>query len=62
VTIKWPSYEVQGEGMYIFKEKLKKLKANLKVWNREIFGNVHGINEGLLQMINELDTKDDESE
>jgi len=31
VSLKWSSYEVQGGGIYIFKEKLKKLKADLKV-------------------------------
>ena len=25
----------------MFKEKLKKLKADLKVWNREVFGDVN---------------------
>jgi len=46
---RWPNYEVQGGGMYIFKEKLKKkkLKANLKVWNKEIFGNVNQLGDGL---------------
>jgi len=27
--------------MFVFKEKLKKLKADLKIWNREIFGYVN---------------------
>ena len=40
LSVKWPSYEVCGGGLYIFKEKLKKLKADLKVWNKEVFGNV----------------------
>ena len=59
---KWPSYEVQGGGMYIFKEKLKKLKVDLKVWNKEIFGNVNQLGEGLQKRINELDIKDEENE
>ena len=59
---RWPNYEVQGGGMYIFKEKLKKLKVDLKVWNKEIFGNVNQLGEGLQKRINELDIKDEENE
>ena len=43
VRVEWTNYEVQGGGMYIFKEKLKKLKADLKVWNKEVFGNARGL-------------------
>jgi len=32
---------MQGSGIFVFKEKLKKLKADLKVWNRESFGNIN---------------------
>jgi len=39
---------------------LKKLKANLKVWNKEIFGDVNHISENLQKKINELDDRDDE--
>jgi len=35
--MKWESYEVQGSGLFVFKENLKKLKAYLKVWNRDVF-------------------------
>jgi len=45
----------------IFKEILKKLKADLKVWNREVFGDVNRISEGLQKRINELEARDDES-
>jgi len=62
LRIKWSSYEVQGGGMFIFKEKLKKLKANLKVWNKEVFGNVNRVDEGLHKRIFELDARDDENE
>ena len=27
----------------MFKEKLKKLKANIKRWNKDIFGNVNQV-------------------
>jgi len=36
-----------GEGFFVFKEKLKKLKANLKIWNKEVFGNVNTIGKDL---------------
>ena len=48
--------------MFIFKEKLKKLKANLRVWNKDVFGNVQNINDGLLKRITKLDSRDDVSE
>jgi len=34
VRLSWSSYKVIGGGIFIFKEKLKKLKADLKVWNK----------------------------
>ncbi|CAK8539202.1 unnamed protein product [Lathyrus sativus] len=34
----WKSYRVSGRNMFIFKEKLKLLKTDLKVWNKQIFG------------------------
>jgi len=30
---KWNNYEIQGRGWYVMKEKLKKLKFDIKVWN-----------------------------
>jgi len=60
VRLKWVSYDVQGRGIYVFKEKLKKLKANLKVWNKEAFGDVNLANEELQKRINELDAREDE--
>ncbi|KAL8464304.1 hypothetical protein ACS0TY_033995 [Phlomoides rotata] len=35
---KWNNYEVEGWGGYIIKEKFKKLKADLKMWNQDVFG------------------------
>jgi len=56
----WLKYEVQGGGIYIFKEKLKKLKADLKVWNREVFGDVIKEGDGLIKRIRELDARNDD--
>jgi len=53
---------VQGSRIFIFKEKLKMLKAYIKVWNIEVFGNVFQEGEEIQKRIQKLDTKDDESE
>ena len=62
VRSKWHSYEVQGGGMFVFKEKLKKLKADLKIWNREVFGYVNLEGNKLVKKVQELDARDDESD
>lgn len=37
VKEKWRSYKVEGWGSFILKEKFKRLKADLKAWNKEVF-------------------------
>jgi len=37
VREKWSNYKIQGHGLFVRKEKLKKLKVVIKVWNREVF-------------------------
>ena len=46
--------------MFIVKEKLKRLKQDLKVWNRDIFGNINSLGEDLKKKIQVLDAWDDE--
>ena len=41
VKSSWVSYKVVGRGIFVFKEKLKRLKADLKVWNKEVFGDAN---------------------
>jgi len=41
VREKWSNYKIQGHGLFIRKEKLKKLKVVIKVWNREVFRNAN---------------------
>jgi len=53
---------VFGEGMFVLKENLKKLKLDLKKWNREVFGNVNQEKDLLQKKIQELDARDDESD
>ena len=48
--------------IFVFKEKLKMLKSNLKVWNKEVFGNVFHQGEDIHKRIHKLGAKDDESE
>ena len=62
VCSKWHNYEVFGEGMFVLKENLKKLKLDLKKWNREVFGNVNQEKDLLQKKIQELDARDDESD
>jgi len=62
VRNRWLSYEIQGGGLFVFKEKLKLLKADLKEWNKEVFGNVFQQGDEIQKRIHELDAKDDESE
>jgi len=53
---------VLGGGLFVFKEKLKKLKADLKVWNKEVFRNVLKVGVELQKRISELDARDKEYE
>lgn len=52
---------VQGSGIFVFKEKLKRLKAYLKVWNRDIFGDINKEWGNIHRRIQELDARVDES-
>ena len=36
----WRSYEVRGTRSFVLTEKLKALKARLKIWNKTYFGNL----------------------
>ncbi|XP_068501097.1 uncharacterized protein [Phaseolus vulgaris] len=55
---KWNSYEVQGNGISKFKDKLKMLKGDLKEWNRNVFGNLEENKRMITREIEMLDTKD----
>jgi len=56
----WSSYEVVGGGIFVFKEKLKKLKVDLKVWNIEAFGDVNLASKEVQKRIEVLDARDDD--
>lgn len=58
VKEKWNSYEVYGNGISNFKDKLKLLKRDLKEWNRSVFGNLEDNRRKIMKEIEKLDIKD----
>ena len=56
---KWESYQVEGNSIFALKEKLKLLKADLKVWNRSVFGCVEFDKRRIEMEIENLDGEDD---
>ena len=58
VEEKWRSYEGQGNGIKVLKEKFKLLKADLKIWNKDVFGNLNSTKQSILQDIENLDCQD----
>jgi len=58
VKKKWNSYPVQGSAFVKFKEKLKCLKGDLKVWNKDVFGDINTSKKRTLQEIEDFDCQD----
>lgn len=52
---------MEGWGCFVFKEKLKCLREDLKRWNRDQFGNLDDQISSLREEIQRLDIKDDNS-
>ena len=50
-----------GCGLVMVKEKLKRLKQDLKIWNKEVFGDTNKEKQRLIENISELDKLDDQS-
>ena len=42
----WQGFNFNGTYSFILTEKLKALKTNLKIWNKDVFGKV-GVNKRL---------------
>ena len=55
VKEKWKSYSVQGNKIMMFKEKLKLLKIDMKLWNKDVLGNLDTTKKRILQEIEDLD-------
>ena len=47
----WRGIEVSGSASFRLSAKLKELKQKLKVWNREVFGNLECNKEAALQQV-----------
>ena len=47
----WMSFQFRGSFSFTLSEKLKALKACLKIWNREVFGNVTARKESALKQM-----------
>jgi len=56
----WDKHNVEGNEIWSLKEKLKSLKRELRMWNKEIFGHVGSTKETIMLTISELDKKDEE--
>ncbi|MCH87544.1 transposon TX1 putative protein, partial [Trifolium medium] len=53
----WTSYQVNGWTGYVLKEKLKRLKGALRIWNKEVYGSVDAKIEALTGEIELLELK-----
>jgi len=58
VKDRWAAYSVQGSSFMKAKEKLKRLKGDLKVWNKDIFSNLETTKKRILQEIEDFDCQD----
>jgi len=54
----WGESQILGFASFVVASKLKYLKAKLKAWNREIFGDIRVKKHKLLELINSLDLKE----
>jgi len=55
VKDRWASYPDKGNAFMAFKEKLKCLKGDLKIWNRDVFGILESTKKNILEEIEMLD-------
>lgn len=56
----WESYEVHGWMAYVLTERLKRLKNELRRWNKESFGGVQKQAKELVETTNGMDLKEEE--
>jgi hypothetical protein len=60
VRLWWTSYHFQGSPSFIFSQKLKALKIDLKRWNEHEFGNVEVRKNKLMEDLCALDRLDEQ--
>ncbi|XP_068498266.1 uncharacterized protein [Phaseolus vulgaris] len=58
VKDRWNAYVVQGSSFTKVKDKLKRLKGDLKIWNKDIFGNLESTKKRILQEIEDYVCQD----
>ncbi|MCH97275.1 LINE-1 reverse transcriptase like [Trifolium medium] len=51
----WGNLQIEGKKAYVIKEKLKRIKEELKVWNKEVFGALDLNIEKTVKEINEVE-------
>lgn len=51
----WKSYDIQGDPDAILAKKLSLLKADLKKWNKEVFGNLEMRKNNALERLEHVD-------
>lgn len=56
----WDSYKFLGTPCFILANKLKRLKLDLKRWNKEVFDKIEGRKKSLLEVIQSLDYLEEE--
>ncbi|XP_057449057.1 uncharacterized protein LOC130740454 [Lotus japonicus] len=57
VSKEWESFCFSGTGAFVLKEKLKRIKACLRTWNSEVFGDIQRNSKEILRKIQSLDEK-----
>jgi len=57
----WGQLHVPGFASFLVASKLKYLKEKLKVWNKEVFGDIEAKKHKLIELINSLDMKEESS-
>ncbi|GKV09841.1 hypothetical protein SLEP1_g21281 [Rubroshorea leprosula] len=62
VVAKWENLQMEGWAAFKCHKKLQLLKEECKRWNKEVFGNVEVRYESLLQQIEMLDKKSEETD
>ena len=56
----WGSYEYHGSPSFVLASKLKALKGDIKIWNKESFGDVRGKKLDLMQQLQVLETTENQ--
>jgi hypothetical protein len=59
VSTWWESYVFEGSPSFVFSQKLRALKQDLKMWNKEVFGDVGGRKSVLMEEIQKLDAMEE---